>query len=171
MKGACLEHFEPRRIGFHGLRSPGSWRLKLYSIVFGTDPVDWDGFAPGIALSEACLPEPSVTSGRSGVGFLIAHQGRTGNYLVLGWWDHENELPLRIFVSRDRQPENWRPAEGSESICVWDLEILWAERQDYISTVLRPGNSDVAGYLARHYEPGAGNQMETEPGTAPARPG
>ena len=147
-----MEPFEPRRVGFHGLRSSRGWQLKLYSIVYGADPVDWDGFAPGLALSEACLPEPAVALGRPGVGFLIAHQGRTGNYLILGWWDNENELPLRVFVSRDRQRESWRPAEGSESICVWDLEVLWAERQAYISTVLRPGAGDIAGYLARHFQ-------------------
>jgi hypothetical protein len=32
---------------------------------------------------------------------------------------------------------------------MWDLEILWAERQAYADTVLSPSGSDVAGYLAR----------------------
>ncbi len=70
--------------------------------------------------------------------------------MILGWWDNQNELPLRVFVSSDRRNESWRAAEGSESICVWDLEVLWEERQAYIATVLRRGESDIDGYLARH---------------------
>jgi hypothetical protein len=68
---------------------------------------------------------------------------------VLGWWDRENELPLRVFVSPDLSAGSWRRSEGSESVCVWDLEILWAEREFYVATVLKPGSGDVAEYLAR----------------------
>jgi hypothetical protein len=43
----------------------------------------------------------------------------------------------------------WRPAQGSESICVWDLELLWFERQAYVGAVLVPaGAQDLDGYLA-----------------------
>lgn len=150
-----MEHFAPRHIEFHGLRLVRDWRLKLYSIAYGPAPVEWTSFTPGMSLAETCLPEPAVTSERSGVGLLIAHQGRTGNYVVLGWWDRENELPLRVFVSPNRRPQSWRAAEGSESICIWDLEVLWAERQAYASTVLHPGGGDVASYLALTYRPGA----------------
>jgi hypothetical protein len=152
-----LEHFEPRRIGFHGLRSSGDWRLKLYSVAYGAAPVDWDRFAPAIAMCEASLPEPAVSAERPGVGFMIAHQGKTANYMILAWWDNQNELPLRVFVSTDRRNESWRPAQGSESICVWDLEVLWGERQAYVATVLGRGESDIAGYLARHVEPDTEN--------------
>jgi hypothetical protein len=144
-----MHPFAPRRIEFHGLRSSGGWRLKLYSILYGPGPLDWDSFAPGVAMAESTLPQPAVTPERPGTGFLIAHQGRTRSYAVLGWWDRENELPLRVFVSPDGRPQSWRPSEGSESICVWDLEVLWAEREAYAATVLSPSGSDVAGYLAR----------------------
>lgn len=144
-----MQPFAPRRVEFHGVRSVGGWRLKLYSILYGPGPIGWDAFAPGLALAEAALPQPAVTAARLGVGFLIAHQGRTGSYTVLGWWDRENELPLRVFARSDTPPASWRASEASESICVWDLEILWAEREAYVSTVLSPSGTDVAGYLAR----------------------
>ena len=144
-----MHPFAPRRIEFHGIRTVGAWRLKLYSILYGPGSIDWDAFAPGLALADAALPQPAITTARAGVGFLIAHRGRTGNYTVLGWWDRENELPLRVFVSPDGQPQSWRPSAASESICVWDLEILWAEREAYVATVLSPRGGDVEGYLAR----------------------
>ena len=142
-----MEPFAPRHIAFHGLRTPGDWRLKLYSVQYGPGSIDWAGFAAGLSLAEAELPQPAVTASRPGVGFLIAHQGRTGDYAVLGWWDNENELPLRVFVSPDGR-KSWRHGQGSESICVWDLEIIWSERQAYIETVLSP-TGDVTAYLDR----------------------
>ena len=151
-----MQPFAPRHVEFNGVRPVGGWRLKLYSILYGERPMDWDAFAPGLALAEAALPQPAVTPARPGVGFLIAHRGRTGNYTVLGWWDRENELPLRVFVSPDGHPQSWRPSEASESICVWDLEVLWAEREAYVATVLCPNGCDVAAYLARVSAAGAG---------------
>ena len=88
-----------------------------------------------------------MAEGRPGVGFVIAHQGQTANYTVLAWWDRENELPLRVFVDEAKNGDGWRPNEADESVCVWDLEILWKERQAYVDHVLRPGGGSVEGYL------------------------
>jgi hypothetical protein len=144
-----MQPYAPRRIEFHGLRTFAGWRLKLYSIVYGQRALEWNAFAPGLAMAEAALPQPSVTPERAGVGFVIAHQGNGCNYVVLAWWDRENELPLRVFVSADRRPRSWRPNEESESVCVWDLEVVWAEREAYVATVMRGDGSDVEAYLAR----------------------
>lgn len=83
--------------------------------------------------------------GRCGAGFLIEHQGNSLDYLVLGWWDRENELPLRVYVRDAGTP--WRAARGGESVCVWDLQVVWAERPAYVGTVMNPAMGDVAAYL------------------------
>jgi hypothetical protein len=139
-----------RQIEFHRVQRHDDWRVKLYSINHGSGPIYWPAFAIGIAMAEESLPRPAIAAGRPGVGFLIAHQGRDGNYAVLGWWDRENELPLRIFVSLDRKPESWRTAANGESICVWDMEVLLAERDAYVATVLSNTGGGVDAYLARH---------------------
>jgi len=144
-----MHPYKARQIEFHGLDSIDGWHLKRYSISHDRSPIDWTAFAPGMALAHTALPQPSTAPGRSGVGFIIAHQGRTGNYAVLGWWDRENELPLRVFVSPDRQPQSWRTNQASESICIWDLEIIWGERKAYIETMLISGGGDATKYLAR----------------------
>ena len=142
-----MQPYAPRPIRCHGVRELAGYRLKDYSIVHGPAPVDWLDFARGFELVLALLPRPAVAAGRPGVGFRIAHQGRTGRYAVLAFWDNENELPVRIAVRRDEG--GWRLAEGSESLCVWDLQVVSFERDAYISTLLsgEAGVDQVARYL------------------------
>jgi hypothetical protein len=142
-----MQAFAPRQIRFHGLRERGAWQIKLYSVLYGSGPLDLGSFESGLRLAESALPQPAITNGRPGLGFLIAHQGRTGDYVILAWWDNENELPLRVFVRRSRD-DHWRAAEGSESVCVWDLEILWKEREAYVKTMLATGGSRPEEYLS-----------------------
>lgn len=131
-----MHPYEPRRIRFHEVREHRGWRIKVYSIVYDAAAPDWARFHKGRELALAALPEAEGEAGRPGVGFAIAHQGRNADYFVLGWWDRENELPLRIFVREGG--EGWRPARGSESICVWDLQVLWFERDAYVLTLMDP---------------------------------
>lgn len=142
-----MRAYRPRIIRYHDVQRHAGWRLKRFTISFDGSAVHWDDFAPGFDLALAALPRPAETPGRPGVGFLIAHHGRTADVAVLGWWDNENELPLRVFVRPSG--DGWRPAGESESVCVWDLEVIWAERQAYVDTLLSEGGT-VEAYLARH---------------------
>jgi hypothetical protein len=155
LKSRSMERFAPRPIEFLGLVDHQGWRLKFYSIVHGQALLDRSDFGKGFRLVLHHLPQPAVSEERAGVGFLIAHQGRTGNYAVLCWWDHENELPIKIAVRRPEERGGWRPARGRESICVWDLEIIAFERQAYVETVLAGGDPGTAAgaYLARQFGP------------------
>lgn len=148
--GFCVsEAFAPRRSEPLEVLDRDGWRLKLYGIVYGERPFERAAFEEGLALAWSWLPRPARATGRPGVGFAIAHQGRGADYLVLGFWDNENELPLRVFVRRGGDA-GWRPAAENESFCVWDLELLWFERQAYVETVLsRPQAPDLDAYLGR----------------------
>ena len=141
-----MQPYAPRPIRPLGVLSHGDWRLKRYSIVFGDQPHDPRRFEPARALALRELPATAVAEGRPGAAILIEHQGRDVDYLILAWWDRENELPLRIFVNEAR--EGWRPNRASESVCVWDLEVLWAERSAYVQTVLGTPAQPVEAYLA-----------------------
>jgi hypothetical protein len=136
--------YAPRPAAFHGIVEHAGHRLKGYSVRFGDRPVDWEEHREGIDLALAALPEANSSEGRPGLGFLIVHRGRAAEYVVLAWWDRQNELPVRVFV-RNEGP--WRPAREGESFCVWDLEIVARERNAYVETVLASGDADA--YLAR----------------------
>lgn len=142
-----MNAFEPRALGYHGAHEQGGWTLKLYSVRHGDEPVNWPAFRAALHDAVDGLPAPDDAAGRPGLGFAIAHQGATGDYMVVGWWNHENELPLAISVRRSRD-EAWRPATSDESICVWDLEIAWHERQAWVRHMLQEGGPDPAAWLA-----------------------
>ena len=148
-----MHAYHPRPIHFHGIRPHGGWRLKLYSITHDEHPAEWPRFQRGLELAMGALPEHARAYGRPGAGLLIAHQGRSADYVVLGWWDRENELPVRVFI---REGEGgWRAARDGESFCVWDLQVLWFEREAYVATVLAPDAGPahaVEAYLERNLE-------------------
>lgn len=136
--------YQPRPLSFLGVESVAGYRLKVYAIRYGEGPFERGRFAGGWEAAISCLPEPARTPGRPGVGFAILHQGRTADYFILCWWDQENELPARIFV---RDADGWRPARDGESFCVWDLRVLWFEREAYVAAVLSSKSSGLEGYL------------------------
>ena len=139
--------YEPRTICSHGVLTVEAYRLKTYTISHDGSAIDLDQFTQGIELAAAILPRPGHAEGRPGVGFLIGHRGKGVDYVVIGWWDRENELPVRVFVRKQNGP--WRAAAPSESFCVWDLEVIWHERQAYIDTLLSGGGlSTTEAYLA-----------------------
>src|SRR5262245_40021078 len=119
-----MQPFAPRPTTFLGVYQHEGWRLKSYGITFGPAPFDAGSFAPGLALALAELPPTARAPGRFGVGFTIQHRGRGADYVVLAWWDRENELPLRVFVREQSGAATWRRAGPSESVCVWDLELI-----------------------------------------------
>jgi hypothetical protein len=138
--------FAPRPTRARGIvEYEGGWRLKRYTIALPGEPFDEGRFAAGRGLALSALPEPAVTPSRPGVGVVIEHQGREADYVVLAWWDRENELPVRVIVGDEA---GWRPARDGESFCVWDLAVLAAERDAYVRTVLAPGAPGDAAYLA-----------------------
>jgi hypothetical protein len=146
---SVTEEFAPRPVVSHGIRDIHGYKLKEYSILYGPDALSTGQFDLGLPAAFAVLPQPSITSTRPGAGVLILHQGRGARYIVLGWWDNENELPLRIWTQpRECCGAPWLPATASQSVCVWDIEILSFERNTYVERVLkRPQSPDLRGYL------------------------
>lgn len=142
-----MKAFAERLIRYRGVQRRGDWAVKQYSILYGDGPIDWPGFDAALQRGVDELPPPDPPAGRPGLAFFIAHQGLTGDYGVLCWWNHENELPMSIWIRRDKA-DSWRRAEAGESVCVWDLEVIWEERQAWIETMLSGKDPDPDGYLA-----------------------
>lgn len=148
------EPYRPRPIRFLRVAEDRGWRLKVYSIIYGADPLDETAYQHGLRLAfDDALPQPAVTEHRPGVGFVICHQGRGIHYLVVCWWDNENELFTRVFLRSFDETATWEPAEGRGAPCVWDQQIIAFERDAYVQTVLSESvHLDCNAYVAQRYE-------------------
>lgn len=141
-----MEAYRAREVRWLSLGDVFGYAVKTYSINVVPEPVDARRFQGFVPLMLGVLPTPAQADGRVGVAIAILHQGRGVDYAVLAWWDRENELPLRVFVSEGGK-DDWRPARDSESICVWDLEVLWRERELYVQHVMSAaGEAGVSRY-------------------------
>lgn len=149
-----MKSYAPRRIVRQETLSSEGWDLKRYSITMPDSAIEPGRFEEARRLALAALPAPSRTAQRLGVGFLVEHQGDGVDYCVLGWWDRENELPIRVFVAEPGAP--WRPARDSESVCVWDLEVIAAERAAYVATVLTRNVTDPRATYLESVSPSPG---------------
>ena len=149
--------YRDRRIRCDGICTVAGYRLKLYSISFDDRDPDPAVFDAALRLAAQALPQPAVTESRFGVGFAIRRRGRGEDYLVLNWWDKENELFGRVCTTPNGDAAGWRVASRGEIACVWDLLVIGFERDAYVATVLsRPGPPDVDAYLHRMYTAPAG---------------
>jgi hypothetical protein len=126
------------------------WKFKPYRVLGreaeGEAPLDQSALDAIFAE----LPEPPTALGRPGLGFIIEHLATPLDYMVLCWWQNKNEMITRILVREAGAP--WRPTDGSESFCVWDLDIMWFERNAFIRTMLSLPEHDPAAYLGARFE-------------------
>ncbi|MFN9975158.1 MAG: hypothetical protein ACK58T_35230, partial [Phycisphaerae bacterium] len=114
-----------------------------------------------LAVIEATLPEPARTKSRPGVAFVIHHIATPLDYLVVCWWDNENELLTRVLTrnaaAATRDPATPFRLSERESFCVWDMDIMWHERAAYVRHVLAGlrggvGSGDLNAYAADRFD-------------------
>ena len=136
MENRCLSSlpYIARPIRYLGLAEPNGYRLKQYAILYGGGPFREADFATrACGLPSKSLPTPGGDR-RCDPGSASPSPTRATARTTRSsrWWDNENELPLAGFRPPADRRRDWRPARGGESVCVWDLEVIWFERQAYV---------------------------------------
>lgn len=142
--------YAPRPVRVLPAISLEGWKLKPYRVLGREAVVDAPLDRATLEAVFAELPEAAQAPGRPGFGFIIEHLASPLDYIVLCWWQNKNEMITRILVREAGAP--WRLTDGSESFCVWDLDIMWFERNAFIRTMLSIPEHDPAAYLAARFE-------------------
>ncbi|HWB21145.1 MAG TPA: hypothetical protein VG711_12660, partial [Phycisphaerales bacterium] len=114
MNEACVEKFAPRATKFLGVREINGRHWKMHSIVYGERGFDASRFEDGLMKAVRDVPKADEKKGRPDAGFVILHQGKNAEYVVVCWWDRENEMPVCVWV---RDEKAWRAARDGESFC------------------------------------------------------
>jgi len=129
--------FKPRKI-----ETSPEWLdrdgVKLYTVSASGKTVVHSEYLPKLqeVKGQKCVDWRTTPS------FAIFHEGTNADYLVLAWWDNENELFTSVSV---REGEHWVKDSSKYSFCVWDLEIFWAERNIFVETMYS-GEPDLQSY-------------------------
>lgn len=139
-----MSAFTPRPIRFHGFIQDQKCQFKCFSISYENQRPDWDSFSEGLSVGFEAL-EKSPLYPEAELGFLIAHKGQRMNYLILAFWGNDNELFPLVLI----QGESGWHVSDTTSFCVWDMEVMFNERNAYIKHVMN--QSDHPGYLSDYH--------------------
>ena len=94
-------------------------------------------------LLKKCLP-PSTDPLDHGIGFVLVHYARDGNYLLVSRWYGGNMLKHELFVlSHAAQGWQAEPLVSTKIVaCVWELQVITFERQAWVSTAMTKGGTE-----------------------------
>ncbi|MBL7977683.1 MAG: hypothetical protein JNN12_05020 [Bacteroidetes Order II. Incertae sedis bacterium] len=87
------------------------------------------------------------------IATLIIHQGKEGYYAIISWWIDENMLQLFAYFSSNPMTEDFQMVSDKGIVsCVWEMAILWFERNVWVEEVMLQHNNPDArtNYLNRH---------------------
>ncbi len=142
--------YSPRPVRFIELYEINSWRIKIYSISLKAETVSErtikhakKNIIEWLKKTENCnLPTYKIAT-------LILHEGKEGCFAIINWWIDENMLQLFVYLASTENPDGFKLFSNNGIItCVWELEILWFERNAWIKHVLsKHENPDIKNYL------------------------
>jgi hypothetical protein len=136
LRTALEAPYKPRHVRFVRRENVDGWRLKLYGIALNGREPD-PGFVEATRdLAASVLPRPAEADDRYGVAFATAHDATSAYIALIYWWQSENELHQRIYVSPKKTPISFRQLEDQPAGCVWELAIVDFERRAWIEDVL-----------------------------------
>ena len=106
-------------------------------------------------LLRSCVPPPADPLDH-GVGFVIVHYARDGDYLLVSRWYGGNMLKHELFRI-SQTPQGWQaePLRSTNIVaCVWELQVITFERQSWVCTAMAKGGTEASfdSYLSMMLE-------------------
>lgn len=137
--------YQIRPIRFLGLENCGAWTVKLYSISFKNEYASEEQIqAAKDRIPEWLLQAELTRQPHYKVATLIIHEGRDGCFAIISWWTGENMLQLFAYIADEKLPDQFHLISDKGIVsCVWEMAILWFERNAWVEKVLmQPENPD-----------------------------
>jgi hypothetical protein len=126
------------------------WRLKVYGVNAKGRSLDPALVEVARLAALDILPQPGVSPPeRYGLGFMIIHAAIAVDFVVICWWGAQNELFLRVLTGPPGRPQQLRQHSNMDGPlgCVWDLGVIWSEREAWTKFMMRAEGADIEGYL------------------------
>ena len=143
-----LESYQTRQIQFLEIFSQQGWQLKVYSILHPDQQLSPELVQVAKDTALEFLPDSSEP-GHYGVGFIGVHQGKSYDFVTVGYWNYSTELRHQTYMRPSSDTPTLEALTASElSSDVWDIRLLAFERDVWLE-VLKSAEPKVEDYLAR----------------------
>lgn len=145
--------YKPRPIRFIEIHEQEDWKIKIYSISVRNEFVK----TKMIELAKKYLSEWLRNSTNYSlqtykIATLILHEGKDGSYAIIDWWIGENMMQNHVYFLKENGSAVFEEySDKGIFSCVWELEVLWFERNKWVKYVLsKAPKPDYSGYLKQH---------------------
>jgi hypothetical protein len=147
--------YVPRKAKPRSVITVNGYRLKPYEIYFDEavkGRIEDDELQ---GIISPCLPV-SADPLDHGIGFVMVHFARDGNYLLLSRWYGGNMLKHDLFELK-QTPAGWQMISLESTgivACVWELQVITFERQTWVCTAMAKGGTEASfsAYLSTTLE-------------------
>ena len=149
-----MDSYRPRQAKFIKVHQAHNWRVKLYTLTLNEQFLSHDILDRALDKVPLWI-ENKLSSKLSNynIACLIVHEGREGVFSILNWWVDENMLKNQVFITTPDKPTEFKLISDSGiAFCVWELGIIWHERNAWIKHVLEnPEAPEFSEYLNDTY--------------------
>lgn len=145
--------YTTRSIRFLEVYECGNWKVKIYSISVHREYVKNEIVKIVKSnISEWLKNAANYPLETYQIATLILHEGKEGCFAIINWWIDDNMLQQFVYLSNNIDPNEFKLYSDKGIItCVWELEIIWFERNAWVKHVLTdPANADFTSYLNEH---------------------
>ncbi len=149
---AGFAKYSERLIRFLGLWEINGWMLKVYGIsadrtLNGLETIDSSMLAIGKEMASSVFTSEPTTNSYS-IGYVIFHEGRLANWIILDWWADEIQIRHQLYKSERANPGAFKRVTDNLVACIWELKVIEFERQAWIDHILKPASGpDAAAYF------------------------
>jgi hypothetical protein len=143
-----LESYQSRQIKFLDIFTSQGWALKVYSILHPDKTLSPELIEAAKQTALEFLPS-SNEPGHYGVGFISVHQGKSYDFVTVGYWNYSTELRHQTYMRPSSADVTLEALTASElSSDVWDIHLLGFERDAWVD-VLKSNDPKVEIYLTK----------------------
>ena len=151
-----MEQFKKRATSYSGLYEFNDWKFKVYRIKYDETRVIQDVEKNIMSKLPNLIKEKTKINAYPNyqIGTVIIHEAKDCVFTLVNWWIYENVMQHHVYFSELDDPnEIIDYSDKGIQFCVWDLGIIWYERNLWVETILKQSkNPNWDAYLKNYYQ-------------------
>jgi hypothetical protein len=136
-----LEPYQPRTLQFIDFYNAQGWKLKVYSILHPDKTLNPQLIETAKRTALEFLPD-ATEPGHYGVGFISVHQGKSYDFVTVGYWTYSTELRHQSYMKASSSSSELEMITTELSSDVWDIRLLAFERDAWVNKMLKIASLD-----------------------------